>query len=37
MMEAYSFITFIGGILVGIGLGALVIALVMVIWGRNGG
>ena len=35
-MEAYSFLTFIGGMLVGMGMGMLIIALVMVVWSRRG-
>ena len=36
MMEAYSFLTFIGGMLVGMGMGMLIIVLVMLIWSRRG-
>jgi hypothetical protein len=36
MMETYSFLTFIGGMLVGMGMGMLIIVLVMLIWSRRG-
>jgi len=36
-METYSFLTFIGGAFVGLGLGLLIFALLMVVWGRDGG
>jgi hypothetical protein len=35
-METYSFITFIGGMLVGLGVGMLLMALAAVIWSRYG-
>jgi hypothetical protein len=35
-MEMYSFLTFLGGILVGVGMGMLLMALAAVIWGRYG-
>jgi len=35
-METYSFLTFMGGILVGVGMGMLAAALVITIWMRNG-
>jgi hypothetical protein len=35
-METYSFITFMGGMLVGLGVGMLLMALVVTIWIRDG-
>lgn len=35
-METYSFLTFMGGILVGMGMAVLLTVLVMVIWSRRG-
>ena len=35
-METYSFLTFLGGMLVGLGMGMLVFALVVVIWSKYG-
>jgi hypothetical protein len=35
-METYSFLTFMGGILVGVGMGMLAAALVIVIWSKRG-
>lgn len=32
-METYSFLTFMGGILVGMGVGMLIFALVITVWG----
>jgi uncharacterized membrane protein len=37
MMETYSFLTFIGGILVGMGVAVLLTVLAMVIWSRRDG
>jgi len=36
LMATYSFITFIGGMLVGVGMGMLILAFAMVIWSRRG-
>lgn len=36
-METYSFLTFIGGILVGMGVAVLLTVLAMVIWSRRDG
>lgn len=35
-METYSFLTFLGGMLVGVGMGMLLLALVITIWMRDG-
>ena len=35
-MATYSFLTFIGGMLVGAGVGMLLLALVITIWMRDG-
>lgn len=35
-MATYSFLTFIGGMLVGTGVGMLLLALVITIWMRDG-
>jgi len=35
-MEFYSFLTFMGGMLVGMGMGMLLLALVITIWMRDG-
>lgn len=35
-METYSFLTFLGGMLVGMGVGMLLLALVITIWMRDG-
>lgn len=35
-METYSFLTFMGGMLVGMGIGMLLLALVITIWMRDG-
>jgi mannose/fructose/N-acetylgalactosamine-specific phosphotransferase system component IIC len=35
MMETYSFLTFMGGILVGMGIAMLMVVLAMVMWSRR--
>jgi hypothetical protein len=35
-MELHSFLTFMGGVLVGMGVGMLLLALVITIWMRDG-
>jgi uncharacterized membrane protein len=35
-METYSFLTFMGGILVGMGMAVLITVLAMLIWSRRG-
>jgi uncharacterized membrane protein len=37
MMETYSFLTFMGGILVGMGVAVLLTVLAMVMWSRRDG
>jgi hypothetical protein len=37
MMETYSFLTFMGGILVGMGIAMLMVVLAMVMWSRRDG
>jgi hypothetical protein len=36
-METYSFLTFMGGILVGMGIAMLMVVLAMVMWSRRDG
>ena len=35
-MATYSFLTFMGGILVGMGIAMLIVVLAMVMWSRRG-
>jgi hypothetical protein len=35
-METYAFLTFIGGVLVGMGTAILLICLAMIIWSKRG-
>lgn len=35
-METYSFLTFIGGVLVGMGMAMLLVVLAMLIWNKYG-
>lgn len=35
-MELYSFLTFVGGVLVGIGMAMLLTVLVILVWSKRG-